>query len=305
MNKFQLVQKVVRHEFPEADVRVFRDDLFPFLGGGNKARKIQEIAKEIKRKNANAIVTTGGIQSNHCRAAAIIAAENDWLCHLVLHGNEERYYSEKGNAFLMRKAGAVPTFVEAEGISDAMDEEMKKLKSSDYTPFYIWGGGHSVAGARAYVHAVQNLKSYFREEEWLPDAIFLASGTGSTQAGIMAGLELSELGDIPVLGISIARDEERGKDKIESLLHEMSEEMSCEEAVSKIRFYDDWVSGGYENITPEISKLTDDVFSSTGILLDTTYTAKAWLGMRDMLKDGSVSGNILFWHTGGILNLMA
>lgn len=305
MIDFQLIQKIELRKFPQVDIRVVRDDLYPFLGGGNKARKMHEIEKEIKKSKADAVVTTGGIQSNHCRAAAVIAAENGWPCHLVLHGEEERYYREKGNALLMRKAGAIPKFVEPEGISDAMDEAMLNLRNSDYHPFYIQGGGHSVAGARAYVQAIQRMEGYFQNEKWYPDAIFLASGTGSTQAGIMAGLEICSLENIPVIGISVARKKKRGKEKIESLLRKMAQKIDCEEALGKVNFYDNWVSGGYESNTPKLSRLSDEIFKQTGIPLDQTYSAKAWLGMSEMIKDNTVSGNILFWHTGGILNLMA
>jgi len=305
MNHFQLIQKIEPGNFSQVEIRVARDDLYPFLGGGNKARKIREIEKEIKKNNADAIVTTGGIQSNHCRAAAIIAAENGWPCHLVLHGKEDRYYREKGNALLMRKAGARPTFVEAEDISDAMDEAMINFRRNEYNPFYIRGGGHSVAGARAYVQAIQRMEGYFQKEKWYPDAIFLASGTGSTQAGIMGGLEICKLGDVPVFGISVARKKERGKGKIESLLRKMSKKIDCGGAVGKVTFYDNWISGGYESNTPKLSRVSDEMLEHTGIPLDQTYTAKAWLGMRELIKDNTVSGNILFWHTGGILNLMA
>ena len=75
-----------------------RDDIFPFIGGGSKARKAIAYEQYLKEHEYNAVVTTGGIQSNHNRAIALMAARNGWKCHLVYHGTEERFNSEKGNA---------------------------------------------------------------------------------------------------------------------------------------------------------------------------------------------------------------
>src|SRR4051812_3727988 len=84
-------------------IKVVRDDLFPFLGGGNKARKIGYISNDIAAKNCNAVVTTGGIQSNHCRALAVLAAQKGWKCTLVLHGDEQKWKEQGGNALLMKR----------------------------------------------------------------------------------------------------------------------------------------------------------------------------------------------------------
>src|SRR5699024_1237658 len=82
--------------------KIFRDDIYPFLGGGNKGRKMDEIAKDVFLRKANALVTTGGIQSNHCRAVALFAAQHQLQSTLVLHGNQEEFKKQSGNAKIMR-----------------------------------------------------------------------------------------------------------------------------------------------------------------------------------------------------------
>jgi D-cysteine desulfhydrase len=47
------------------------------------------------------------------------------------------------------------------------------------------------------------------------------------------------------------------------------------------------------------------IAKETGILLDTTYTGKAFYGMVETINKQSLTGNMLFWHTGGIFNIMA
>ena len=68
------------------DLRIMRDDLFPMTGGGTKARKAVGIIASITRTGQNAIITTGGLQSNHARVMALMAAARGWPCKLVLHG---------------------------------------------------------------------------------------------------------------------------------------------------------------------------------------------------------------------------
>ncbi len=76
-------------------LKVVRDDLFPFIGGGGKARKAVEYEDMLREGGYNAFVTCGGIQSNHNRAMALMAARNGWKCHLCIQGTEERFLQEK------------------------------------------------------------------------------------------------------------------------------------------------------------------------------------------------------------------
>ena len=65
---------------------IVRDDLYPLFYGGNKARKMAHIMTEIEAGGFNAVVSTGGIQSNHCRLTAAAARKAGLGCHLVLNG---------------------------------------------------------------------------------------------------------------------------------------------------------------------------------------------------------------------------
>src|SRR5690606_8383075 len=123
---------------------VFRDDLYPFLGGGNKGRKMVAIAQDVFRSEANALVTTGGIQSNHCRAVAVFAAQHRMHCTLVLHGSKEGFQRQSGNAKIMRLSGATVIFAEdANQIGELMDKAMDDYVRQGLNPYYIWGGGHT------------------------------------------------------------------------------------------------------------------------------------------------------------------
>lgn len=71
------------------EIIVVRDDIFPFIGGGGMARKTVYYEEMLREQGYNAVVTCGGIQSNHNRAIALMCAKNGWKCHLCIQGTEE------------------------------------------------------------------------------------------------------------------------------------------------------------------------------------------------------------------------
>ena len=180
MSLLQICNIIIEHK----SFIIVRDDIFPFIGGGSKARKAVAYEKYLRENGYNAVVTCGGIQSNHNRAMALMCARNGWKCHLCIQGNEERFLFEKGNALLCRLSGAECECIQPEDTSMAMDRAMVNLKEEGYNPYYVVGGGHNLPGGTCFVDAIKELKKQCDEINYKPDYIFLASGTGSTQAGI-------------------------------------------------------------------------------------------------------------------------
>lgn len=288
-------------------IRVFRDDLYPFLGGGNKGRKIDSIAKDIFLKNSDAIVTTGGFQSNHCRAVCIFAAKNKMKCTLVLHGSETEFNKQSGNAKIMRISGAKIVFVDDPNkIGSTMDAEMNMYVESGNCPYYIYGGGHTLQGGEAYINAIEELKSYCLKENWFPKYIFHASGTGSTQSGIMAGLDKYIFPETEVIGISVARKSEIAT-KIVAKFYEqlcLHYEIKCFNRRSTV--LDNYLMGGYGKSNSKLKHLCLNSIKEYGFTLDTCYTGKAFYGMLDFIKKHNIKeDDIMFWHTGGVFNFLA
>ena len=287
------------------DVTIVRDDLFPKVGGGIKSRKSIHYESVMLAGGYDACVTTGGIQSNHNRAIALMCARYGWKCHLVYHGTKERFEAEKGNALLVRKSGASVEFVDAGDIGPAMDAAMYRFTEKGYKPMYIHGGGHDIPGGMALVEAVKALKNKCEIIGYKPSYIFHASGTGSTQAGIAVGLDLVGWSDVKLIGISVARHKERGTQVIEEFANMLAGHYGVDKDYhGKIVFNTDYLCGGYEKYTSEISQFLDEAMCQTGVMFDTTYSGKALYGMIDFLHKNDIQDNVLFWHTGGLMNLM-
>ena len=283
-------------------IKVVRDDLFPFIGGGGKARKAVYYEELLKEKGYNAVVTCGGIQSNHNRAIALMCAKNGWECHLCIQGTEERFMSEKGNALLDRLSGAECELIKPEDTALAMDRAMEKLAAEGYKPYYCHGGGHDLPGGVSFVEAVEELAKLIEK----PDYIFHASGTGSTQAGIVVGLDRVGWSDVKCVGISVARQYERGRQVIAEFANLLADHYGMSERYDdRILFDTDYLYGGYEQFTPEMDAYLKKTMKEMGLMFDTTYSGKAFYGMMDIIKKERLQGKkIVFWHTGGIMNLM-
>lgn len=287
-------------------IKVVRDDIYPFIGGGSKARKAIAYEKFLKKNGYNAVVTCGGIQSNHNRAMALMCARNGWKCHLCIQGTEERFNAEKGNALLDRLSGAVCEIIRPEDTAMAMDRAMEQLKKEGYNPYYVVGGGHNLPGGTCFVDAVTELKRQCDEIGYKPDYIFLASGTGSTQAGIVVGLDKIGWSDVKCIGISVARQQERGTEVIAEFANMLAEHYGMMKAYDDlILFNTDYLCGGYEKYTSEMEEVLLEATRKTGLIFDTTYSGKAFYGMMDMIaKNPELKDKkIIFWHTGGLMNI--
>ena len=294
--KFDLFRKI--------EIFVKREDLYPMCGGGNKVRKNENIFATIADNNCNAIVTNGGMQSNHARVVALMAAARGWRCRLILHGDPREIQYPEGNLLLMVLAGAEIIATQPDRIPIEIESSMNELRKEGFRPFQIPGGGHCLEGAISYLEVVNEIGVQIEECE--PEFIILASGTGTTQAGIQAGVDQKGW-KTRVIGISVARKNPRGSKITQDAYHELCKHLRVPIPSGQNEFRDDWVGEGYgipnDNILETIRKVACD----TGLILDPTYTGKAFYGLESMVRSGEIpsQSHVVFVHTGGLINLCA
>jgi D-cysteine desulfhydrase len=291
-NLFNLLKRI--------DLLVYEEKYYPYLLGGSKARKLRSILEHAKSLAANAIVSAGSSSSNHARDCAIACAQLGWQCKLVIHDLED--YSIN-NLFLMKLAGAELIFCKMNEVAEKMDSVMEELRKENATPYYIWGGGHSVHGTKAFFDAAKHFVD--QNPNWQPDFVIVPSGTGGTQAGLHVGFAVSSP-KTKVIGISVAREKKRGLQAVQGAVHEVIKYLNINTPIDSTPiFLDKWRGEGYGKTYPRLIKIVGDA-AKMGILTDTTYTGKALCALCEMISDGEIKKNskVLFWHTGGIMNLM-
>lgn len=274
-----------------------RDDLLPFSFGGNKVRKAAEFYKEIRENNADVVMTYGSNSSNHCRITANMAAAMGIACHIISpEENREILY----NTRMVEQFGGTIETCPVSLVSETIEKRKKTFIEEGRKPYFITGGGHGNPGTRAYVKAYQEIINYERENGICFDYIFHASGTGTTQAGLVCG-KLLYGGRERIVGISIAREAERGrqvvKDSIKEYLGERFDELYTEE---DLIFTDAYRLEGYGKYDDDVKRTIQDVMNFEGIPMDSTYVGKAFHGMCRYLEEQQIKDkNILFIHTGG------
>lgn len=274
------------------DLWAKRDDLIPQYLGGNKVRKTFGIMRAAASSEGvpDVIISNGGAESNHARVVALMGAQLGSAVHLVLHGQEPPLHNPAGNSFFYRSAGANTHYVDSQDIGPTIQALECEARARGLSVLVIPGGGHCVDGVNAYIEAIDELIS-------APDYIVHASGTGGTQAGLIQGIHKKGW-RTQVIGVSVARAADRGIDEIAKLL-------PAEFPKDKISFLDDYRFGGYEKFDDELLQFVRGVIRDEGIPLDLTYTGKAMFGLQKLVAAGEVEPGsmVVFWHTGGLLNL--
>lgn len=285
--------------FKKNDIYIKREDLIDLAFGGNKARKIEYFAEDILKNKHDYIVTYGASQSNHCRVTAAIAAKLGIKCLLILADDGKADYN--GNYFLYDLFGAETVNIEVNDVSKSINTIMEGLKNKGYNPYFITGGGHGNLGTQAYVDAYEEIKNQSKDMNVKFDYIFFASGTGTTHAGLEIGSKTNN-DDTKIIGISIARREERGKEVIVESINEYltKKEIGLQINKNDITFIDSYIGNGYADIYESVIQTIKSIARNENILLDPVYTGKAFYGMLDFIEKNNITNkNILFIHTGG------
>lgn len=281
----------------ENSIFIKRDDLISFSFGGNKARKALLFFKELESQKSDCVVTYGSSSSNHCRVVANLAASKKLRCIIIspIETSKVTYNSQMMDLF-----GAEIVKCKVSEVKDVIAQTLNNLTDEGYKPYFIQGGGHGNFGTKAYIDAYEEIRNYEVVNNIYFDYIFHTTGTGTTQAGLVCG-QLMNKDQRQIIGISNARKNPDGEKIVLDSVNDYFESIGKENVgLEIINFIDDYVLDGYGSYNEEIINTIKEVLIQDGIPLDTTYTGKAFWGMKEYINEKQIKGkNILFIHTGG------
>ncbi len=274
-----------------------REDLLPYSFGGNKARKAVLFFEEIEKGGYDTVVTYGSGSSNHARVIANKCSQRGLECFIITPQETEQ---NTFNRRLTQFFGANIISVPVSKVHNTIEEQLEKLRKQGKKPYFIEGGGHGNLGTEAYTLCYQEIKEYEKQQHVHFDYIFFASGTGTTQAGLVCGQLLAK-DERKIIGISIARKKPYGRNIILSSIRSYLGNKYTEEQIqANTLFIDDYTGEGYGKTCPKLTQIIKDVLKDYGIALDPIYTAKAFMGMKEYIEAKQIKEkNILFIHTGG------
>ena len=283
---------------------VKRDDALAFAFGGNKVRKMRLVAARAREEGADLLISTGGVQSNHARVTACVAARLGMRCVLVLNGQPPA--RPTANALLDGLAGAELRYVATrEERAPAMEIVAEEARAAGRRPFIVPLGASTPLGAVAYARAVGELLDQVPP----PDVIVHATSSGGTQAGLLAGCRIHGL-KTRVVGISADDPADSLCARIRELLGGLESLVGAAEGFftnSDVLVDDSFVGDGYGIPTVASDEALRLAAATDAVFLDPTYTAKAMAGLvaRVRAREFTDDDTVLFWHTGGQVGLFA
>ncbi len=295
------------------NVYVKRDDMTGVEISGNKVRKLEYLVYDAINKNAEVLITCGGIQSNHARATAVAAVKKGLKSHLFLACDDD--VITQGNVLLDEIYGAkitILTHTEFENINDIMEKERIEYEKQGVKAYVIPLGASNGLGNLGYIGAFDEILEYERENGIKFDTIVCTVGSGGTYAGLWLGNHLTN-SEKNIVGINVSQSAEYFKEVISDIANDTLKILGEKYSVKKeeINIIDGFVGRGYALSKPDELEFIKKTIIKTGIVFDPVYTGKAFRGMiktldssPDLLIDNKES-NVLFVHTGGLFAVFA
>lgn len=307
-NKMDTIIQLLRTREKDGNqIYIKRDDLLPFSMGGNKVRIAEAFFEDMKKKGCDTMLIYGSRHSNLCRVLSNLCCCRDTECIMICSHEEGEENRSTNNTHLIGWAGAKIVHCSRTDIASAVETAMEEARSRGKKPYYIYGDkygrGNEGTAAMAYANAYEEIKRFERSQGWEFDAVFCPCGTGATHSGLVCGHLLA--GDSKkIFGILISsRETERAYAVAEEGICEYFRRIGHrlpENFQKEIFLLDQYRLGGYGQYDQRIKDLIREEYCLNGLPLDPIYTAKAFYGMKEYIREQEITNSrILFLHTGG------
>jgi len=290
-----------------------RDDMTGAELSGNKVRKLEFLMRDALDQEADTIVTCGGEQSNHCRAAALAATRLGLKSLLLLRTRHpENPPRTDGNILLDRLAGAEIawlSYTEYAHRKERFAQEADRLRALGRRPYIIPEGGSNAVGAWGYVRAAQELHEQLADLPSARTTVVNACGSGGTSAGLLLGATLFDYAslDVRLACVNVCDDRAYHARAINDICTEFADRYGVggDTSILDLEIIDGYVGLGYAKSRDEELVVMRDLARREAIILDPVYTGKAFFGIvEELRRDPTRFGErVVFLHTGGIFGL--
>jgi D-cysteine desulfhydrase len=285
-----------------------RDDLTDAAISGNKLRKLEFVTAAAREQGCDTLITCGGVQSNHCRATALVGAKLGFRVHLILRG--EAPPDIDGNLLLDHLAGArVSHYSPSEYIGELpvlFEHWRQHYAAEGSSALCVPTGASDGIGLWGYLAASEEFSADMAQAGISSAHWVCATGSGGTQAGLTLGQAIHEL-PVTVWGFNVCDDEAWFLNKVAEDVADWQRRYPQDFPIPLVepRVVDGYVGPGYGRADPEVFETIADLAGMEGIVLDPVYTGKAFHGMLQEIAAGRFSDceDIIFVHTGGIFGL--
>ena len=305
------LERLTAHLGDAVDIYAKREDCNSGLAfGGNKIRKLEYIVPDAIASGADTLVTIGGVQSNHTRQVAAVAAKLGMKCRLVQESwvpFPDAVYDRVGNILLSRVMGAEVELVDEGfdiGIRESWERAIEDVQDKGGVPYAIPAGAsvHKYGGL-GFVGFAEEVRTQEAELGFAFDYIVVCTVTGSTQAGMVVGFA-SDGRARNVIGIDASATPEQTHAQVLEIaqstagLVELGQDILAEDVILKADYaYPQYgvPSAGTNDAIRLCARLE-------GMMTDPVYEGKSMQGLIDLVKQGFFpdGARVLYAHLGGV-----
>ena len=281
--------------------------------GGNKTRKLEYLVADALAQGCDTLVSIGGVQSNHTRQVAAVAAHVGMRCVLVQESWvdwPDAVYDKVGNILISRLAGADVRLVKAGfgiGFKESWEAALAEIEADGGRPYAIPAGAsdHPLGGLgfAGWAHEVAAQEA---ELGVFFDTVVVCSVTGSTQAGMIAGFaQLEEQGGRGrrVLGIDASAKPTETRGQILRIAQRTAQAIGvARELTADDVELDERYSAGVYGIPDQATIRAMELAARTeGMVTDPVYEGKSMAAVIDLVGRGEIGSEstVLYAHLGG------
>ncbi len=278
--------------------------------GGNKIRKLEYIVPDALASNADTLVTIGGVQSNHTRQVAAVAAKLGMKCRLVQESwvpFHDAVYDRVGNILLSRVMGAEIELVDEGfdiGIRESWENALEDVKKKGGKPYPIPAGAsvHKFGGL-GFVGFAEEVRQQEAEMGTKFDYVIVCTVTGSTHAGMLVGFAADGRAD-KVIGIDASFTPEQTRAQVMQIAKQTADIVALGRDITDddLVLIEDYAYPAYGIPSDETNDAIRLCARLEGMMTDPVYEGKSMQGLIDLVKKDyfPAGSKILYAHLGGV-----
>ena len=293
-----------------AQIWAKREDVNSGLAyGGNKTRKLEYIIPDVLAQGADTLVSIGGVQSNHTRQVAAVAAKLGLKAVLVQEkwvDWDDPVNDKVGNILLSRIMGADVRLNPAGfdiGIRDSWQQAMDDVRAQGGKPYGIpAGASEHPLGGLGFANWADEVAQQEKDMGIFFDTIIVCTVTGSTHAGMIAGFA-GQKRERRVIGIDASATLAKTRDQVARITRNTAALIGLDRAIrdDEITVLDGWAGDLYGipvESTMEAITLSGQL---EGMIIDPVYEGKSMAGLIDLVESREIDSgsNVLYAHLGG------
>ncbi|MEJ3656403.1 1-aminocyclopropane-1-carboxylate deaminase [Actinomycetes bacterium KLBMP 9759] len=277
--------------------------------GGNKTRKLEYLVADALAIGATHLVSIGGIQSNHTRQVAAVAAKVGLKARLVQESWvdwPDAVNDRVGNILLSRIMGAHVELVDSAfgiGFKENWERALEDVRAGGGVPYPIPAGAsdHRLGGL-GFARWADEVAQQEAELGIFFDTVIVCSVTGSTQAGMIAGFAGHDR-KRRVLGIDASAKIDETRDQVERIARATAKliDLGRDLRPDEITVLEGWAGERYG--IPVASTLEAIRLSGSleGMIVDPVYEGKSLAALIDLVRSGEIGpdSTVLYAHLGG------